>query len=352
LSRVVTAGTPQGTLAATFVAPTSPGVSATAYTLVAEADSTATMPVTSTQAAPAASHSSYDVTYNVKCLNAGCTLARLKFNGETVGLIDAADLTGGNLATVLQLAGPVGNLGAAVLHARPAYAAAATARHTTALVNPALNVEFAWGLPKLPLVYTNLVDSYTAHTDAGISWIFFQDVATSVPSNIVLKVSTVTSSPDRYQWKLAGDITWQAERSMTTTPGICLAAVVTTFTPAVCNSGYGIPGSGAATQNFVWRQYVALDQDDPAHREINRLRITFPVADNDARVTCTAANSNSFYYFQFGSNGINDSPECSDRGVCDYSSGICKCFKGYNGIDCSSQSALAAGSSGGSVAAA
>lgn len=74
--------------------------------------------------------------------------------------------------------------------------------------------------------------------------------------------------------------------------------------------------------------------------------------DNDARISCTAASSASYYYFQFGTNGINDAPECSDRGVCDYSSGICKCFKGYNGIDCSAQSALAAGASGGSVSAA
>ncbi len=94
LSRVLTAGTgtPQGTLAATF-AFTAPAITATAYTLVTEYDSTATFPVTSTQAAPAGGHSSYDVTYNVKCVNAGCTLARLKFNGETVGLINADDTT-------------------------------------------------------------------------------------------------------------------------------------------------------------------------------------------------------------------------------------------------------------------
>jgi len=32
--------------------------------------------------------------------------------------------------------------------------------------------------------------------------------------------------------------------------------------------------------------------------------------------------------------------QCSNRGLCDNTSGICQCFSGYTGFDCSIQSAL------------
>lgn len=33
--------------------------------------------------------------------------------------------------------------------------------------------------------------------------------------------------------------------------------------------------------------------------------------------------------------------QCSNRGLCDSTSGICQCFSGYTGVDCSLQDALA-----------
>lgn len=38
--------------------------------------------------------------------------------------------------------------------------------------------------------------------------------------------------------------------------------------------------------------------------------------------------------------GTKDLSECSGRGLCDYETGICKCFRGYRLDDCSSQHAL------------
>ena len=42
--------------------------------------------------------------------------------------------------------------------------------------------------------------------------------------------------------------------------------------------------------------------------------------------------------------GTKIASECSGRGLCDYESGLCKCFRGYRLDDCSSQHALAYGS--------
>lgn len=49
----------------------------------------------------------------------------------------------------------------------------------------------------------------------------------------------------------------------------------------------------------------------------------------------TAKNSNST-----GERGNKCQVDCSNQGVCDYNTGICKCFKGYYGVDCSISSAL------------
>jgi hypothetical protein len=41
-----------------------------------------------------------------------------------------------------------------------------------------------------------------------------------------------------------------------------------------------------------------------------------------------------------GQNGTKENVECSNRGICDYSSGLCQCFAGFTDEDCSRQNAL------------
>lgn len=65
---------------------------------------------------------------------------------------------------------------------------------------------------------------------------------------------------------------------------------------------------------------------------LNLLETTETWSMNTPAFTITASNE-----------GTSTAEECSGRGLCDYESGICKCFRGYRLDDCSSQHALAFG---------
>lgn len=44
--------------------------------------------------------------------------------------------------------------------------------------------------------------------------------------------------------------------------------------------------------------------------------------------------------FAFMTSNIRDLDVCSKRGVCDYSTGLCKCFSGYSGVRCDTQNSI------------
>jgi hypothetical protein len=52
-------------------------------------------------------------------------------------------------------------------------------------------------------------------------------------------------------------------------------------------------------------------------------------------------NQNATAYKFYPPAGVNWAAECSDRGLCDSSSGLCQCFTGYTSDDCSVQNILA-----------
>ena len=73
--------------------------------------------------------------------------------------------------------------------------------------------------------------------------------------------------------------------------------------------------------------------------------------DHDGNEGCTAPDSDTCdesvtlpatgHAVQWAGKGTTEANPCSDRGVCDYDSGECKCFPGYTGLSCDLQHAVA-----------
>jgi hypothetical protein len=44
--------------------------------------------------------------------------------------------------------------------------------------------------------------------------------------------------------------------------------------------------------------------------------------------------------FDFSTTKVSELPYCSNRGICDFESGVCNCFSGYTGLRCDQQNAV------------
>ena len=78
------------------------------------------------------------------------------------------------------------------------------------------------------------------------------------------------------------------------------------------------------------------------HGLIKYIHVDAPI--EDGGITNFESIDDGFQVF-VDQRGSTEEAECSNRGLCDQSTGLCECFKGYTDDDCSRQNALSAGGS-------
>jgi hypothetical protein len=70
-------------------------------------------------------------------------------------------------------------------------------------------------------------------------------------------------------------------------------------------------------------------------------------ADNKSKVFIQDTSFRAFPSYHAdvaqGNDGSKENVECSNRGICDYTTGLCQCFAGFTNGDCSKQNALSIG---------
>jgi hypothetical protein len=197
---------------------------------------------------------------------------------------------------------------------------------------------FTWWADK-DAVYSEAVPLNHAGSAAieSMSVYYTNQQAPSHAIPLVIQIAQTSGQGDLYIWKVAGDTEWVMPQSGQN-GGIGFNIADNTTRSGEDEAGQLL----GELRHYLDNMYP----DDPMRQGLETVRIQFSEgSEHDQRLCASqAANAkDAKYYIQIGSQGLNDSPECSDRGICDYGSGTCRCFKGYAGIDCSEQNALSQG---------
>lgn len=192
--------------------------------------------------------------------------------------------------------------------------------NTSQLLSSQAGDVYEFFLPKRPVTIEN-----TGPEDIYVA--FFDNHAPVAESGtLIIKVVDTSTSIDRYTWKVAGDADF--------------------FGPV---SGTGFPMTFNTSRLADAGRYSAMHPNDALRSSIENVFVGFNAGLDFSERVCGTSSTDpaaGLYYIQFGTGGINDQPVCSDRGMCDQSTGTCSCFSGYAGLDCSEQNALAGGGGG------
>jgi len=109
-------------------------------------------------------------------------------------------------------------------------------------------------------------------------------------------------------------------------------------------TGHGLDAAGKLEQNDFVQIDSAINANDGVFK-INAVTandISFVTGYNpNTDTTSQTINVAKAHLAYNDGAGTTEASECSGRGLCDDSSGECQCFKGYTGVDCSIQNALA-----------
>jgi hypothetical protein len=122
-----------------------------------------------------------------------------------------------------------------------------------------------------------------------------------------------------------------------------IASFTTADPPVLTTSNANVIPSGFAAGDFIQVKYAsgAATADGVFEiASINAAAITLTTAPSAAGQNAAASFYKAHLAYNDGA-GTTEASECSGRGLCDDSSGECQCFKGYTGVDCSIQNALA-----------